>query len=41
MNTYSINPPESEVVFEELCLAVLKRHWNRPGRVRKHSPDRL
>jgi hypothetical protein len=31
MNTYSINPPESEVVFEELCLAVLKRHWNRPG----------
>lgn len=31
MNPYSINPPESEVVFEELCLAVLKRHWNRPG----------
>lgn len=31
MNPYSINPPESEVVFEELCLAVLKRHWNRPS----------
>jgi hypothetical protein len=31
MNLYSINPSESEVVFEELCLAVLKRHWNRPG----------
>ena len=31
MNPYSINPPESEVVFEELCLAVLKRHWNRSG----------
>ena len=31
MNPYSINPPESEVIFEELCLAVLKRHWNRPG----------
>lgn len=31
MNPYFINPPESEVVFEELCLAVLKRHWNRPG----------
>jgi hypothetical protein len=31
MNPDSINPPESEVVFEELCLALLKRHWNRPG----------
>ena len=31
MNPYSTNPPESEVVFKELCLAVLKRHWNRPG----------
>lgn len=31
MNPYSINPPESEVIFEELCLAVLKHHWNRPG----------
>jgi tetratricopeptide (TPR) repeat protein len=31
MNPYSINPPESEVVFEELCLAILKRHWGRPG----------
>ncbi|HWG21327.1 MAG TPA: hypothetical protein VG225_12425 [Terracidiphilus sp.] len=31
MNPYTINPPESEVVFEELCLAVLKRHWSRPG----------
>jgi len=31
MNPYSINPPESEVVFEELCLEVLKRHWSRPG----------
>jgi tetratricopeptide (TPR) repeat protein len=31
MNPYSINPPESDVVFEELCLEVLKRHWSRPG----------
>src|SRR5579862_6406285 len=31
MNPYSINPPESEVVFEELCTALLKRHWSRPG----------
>lgn len=31
MNPYSINPPESEVTFEKLCLALLKRHWSRPG----------
>ena len=31
MNPYSINPPESEVAFEKLCLALLKRHWSRPG----------
>ncbi len=31
MNPYSINPPESEVTFEELCLAVLKRHLKREG----------
>lgn len=31
MHPYSINPPESEVVLEELCLGVLKRQWNRPG----------
>lgn len=31
MNPYTINPPESEVVFEELCLELLKLHWSRPG----------
>jgi hypothetical protein len=31
MNPYSINPPESEVVFEELSLAILRRHWSRIG----------
>lgn len=31
MIPYTINPPESDVFFEELCLAILKRHWNRPG----------
>ncbi len=31
MNPYTINPPQSEVAFEKLCLALLKRHWNRPG----------
>jgi hypothetical protein len=31
MNPYSINPPESEVTFEKLCLALLRRHWSRPG----------
>lgn len=31
MNPYTINPPESEVTFEKLCLALLKRHWSRPG----------
>lgn len=31
MNPYTINPPESEVEFEKLCLALLKRHWNRRG----------
>lgn len=31
MNPYTINPPVSEVAFEELCLALLKRHWSRPG----------
>lgn len=31
MNPYSINPPESEVAFEKLCLALLKSHWFRPG----------
>jgi hypothetical protein len=31
MNPYTINPPESEAAFEKLCLALLKRHWSRPG----------
>jgi len=31
MNPYTINPPESEVEFEKLCLALLKRHWSRSG----------
>jgi hypothetical protein len=31
MNPYTINPPESEVAFEKLCLELLKRHWLRPG----------
>ncbi len=31
MNPYTINPPESDVAFEKLCLALLKRHWSRPG----------
>src|SRR5260221_1181116 len=31
MNPYTINPPESEVAFEKVCLALLKRHWSRPG----------
>lgn len=31
MNPYTINPPESEVEFEKLCLALLKRHWSRRG----------
>lgn len=31
MNPYTINPPESEITFEKLCLALLKRHWSRLG----------
>jgi len=31
VNPYTINPPQSEVEFEKLCLALLKRHWSRPG----------
>jgi len=31
MNPYTLNPPESDVVFEELCLEILKKHWSRPG----------
>ena len=31
MNPYTINPPESEVDFEKLCLELLKRHWSRLG----------
>jgi hypothetical protein len=31
VNPYTLNPPESEVAFEKLCLALLKRHWSRPG----------
>ena len=31
MNPYTINPPDSEVIFEKLCLELLKRHWSRPG----------
>ena len=31
MNPYTINPPTSEEVFEELGLALLKRHWSRAG----------
>jgi tetratricopeptide (TPR) repeat protein len=31
MNPHTINPPESEVAFEKLCLVLLRRHWSRPG----------
>jgi hypothetical protein len=31
VNPYTINPLKSEVEFEKLCLALLKRHWSRPG----------
>jgi tetratricopeptide (TPR) repeat protein len=31
MNPYAINPPELDVPFEKLCLALLRRHWSRPG----------
>jgi predicted Zn-dependent protease/transcription elongation GreA/GreB family factor len=31
MNPYTITPPESDVTFEKLCLALLKRHWSRSG----------
>jgi len=31
MKPYTINPPESEVEFEKLCLELLKRHWSRKG----------
>jgi hypothetical protein len=31
MIPYTIKPPASEVTFESLCLALLKRHWSRPG----------
>jgi tetratricopeptide (TPR) repeat protein len=31
MNPYTIEPLESEVAFEKLCLELLKRHWSRPG----------
>jgi hypothetical protein len=31
MNPYTVNPPESDVGFEELCLEILKKHWSRPG----------
>ena len=31
MNPYSINPPTSEDRFEEMCLALMKRHWSRKG----------
>lgn len=31
MNPYTIHPLKSEVEFENLCVALLKRHWNRPG----------
>lgn len=31
MNPYSINPPTSDETFEELSLALLKRHWLRVG----------
>jgi len=31
MTPYTINPPESDVVFEKLCLALLRRRWSRPG----------
>lgn len=30
-NSQIVNPAESEVEFEKLCLAVLKRHWSRRG----------
>jgi hypothetical protein len=29
VNPYTINPPESDVDFEKLCLALLKRDWSR------------
>ncbi len=31
MKPYTINPPESDVDFEKLCLELLKRHWSRKG----------
>jgi hypothetical protein len=31
MNPYTINPPESDVAFEKLCLALLKEYWSRRG----------
>jgi hypothetical protein len=31
MNPYTLPPPDHEVTFEKLCLAVLKRHWSRSG----------
>lgn len=31
MNPYSINPPTLDETFEEVCLAILKRHWSRAG----------
>src|SRR5690348_16880131 len=31
VNPYTLNPPDSAVEFEKLCLALLKRHWSRPG----------
>ena len=31
MNPYTINPPDSDVIFEKLCLELLKRHWSRSG----------
>jgi tetratricopeptide (TPR) repeat protein len=31
MNPYTINPLESDVDFEKLCLELLKRHWSRKG----------
>jgi transcriptional regulator with XRE-family HTH domain/transcription elongation GreA/GreB family factor len=30
-NPQIVNPSESEVEFEKLCLALLRRHWSRPG----------
>ena len=43
MNPCTINPPESEVAFEKLCLELPKRRWARQGleRFAKKGEDRF